>query len=534
MLGRRLLVLLMVLAIVAVTGFAATDANFNAKGYPIVKQPITLKMMGSKTITHGPWDKMLVFQEVEKKTGIHIVWDTPPENIYMERKSIIFAANELPDAFFKGQLSSQEVADYGSQGLLIPLNKLIDKYAPNFKKVLREFPDVKKTITSADGNIYCLTGVTGYADGLINAPTWINKKWLDALKLPMPTTTDELYKVLKAFKEKDPNGNGKQDEIPLAAATNFAVPTQAPDIIHSLRGCWGLGNRGTTGTADFDLDKSGKVRYIPVDSRYKELLAYINKLYVEGLVDKELFTQKKAQYQAKGSQGLYGMFIRNTPDQAGAVKYMADYVGTGCFKGPHGDKLHSNVSDRSSNPVGAFAITKKNRYPEATMRWVDYFYGEEGAILMAAGIKGVTYQVLPDGTITYMENITKNPQGLTQNDAIGQFSPIPGGGIPRLILEKYDLLPKNAPAAKAARASVVPYIPKEVWPEFTFTEAERAQLSVLQNDINTYVREMEAKFIMGAEPLSSWDKYVAQVKRIGLAKLLEIYTAAYKRWKSGR
>ena len=277
----------------------------------------------------------------------------------------------------------------------------------------------------------------------------------------MPTTTDELYKVLKAFKEKDPNGNGKQDEIPIAAATNFAVATQAPDIIHSLRGCWGLGNRGTTGTGDFDLDKKGKIRYIPVDSRYKELLTYINKLYTEGLVDKELFTQKKAQYQAKGSQGLYGMIIRNTPDQAGAVKFMADYVGTGCFKGPYGDKLHSNVSDYASTPIGSFAITNKNKYPEATMRWVDYFYGEEGAILMAVGIKGVTYEVLPDGTVAYVENITKNPQGLTMNDAIGQFSPIPGGGIPRLILEKYDLMPRNAPAAKAARAKSFHTFPKK-------------------------------------------------------------------------
>ena len=137
---RRFLAALMVLAVVAMTGLAATNANLNSKGYPIVKQPITIKMMGSKTITHGPWEKMLVFQEVEKKTGIHIIWDTPPENIYMERKSIIFAANELPDAFFKGQLTSQELADYGSQGLLIPLNKLIDKYAPNVKKVLRQFP----------------------------------------------------------------------------------------------------------------------------------------------------------------------------------------------------------------------------------------------------------------------------------------------------------------------------------------------------------------------------------------------------------
>lgn len=32
----------------------------------------------------------------------------------------------------------------------------------------------------------------------------------------MPQTTDDLIKVLEAFKTKDPNGNGKADEIPMS------------------------------------------------------------------------------------------------------------------------------------------------------------------------------------------------------------------------------------------------------------------------------------------------------------------------------
>lgn len=535
----RILVVLLMLIFAITMGFGpdiiSADGSLNTKGYPIVKQPITLKVMGCKNTTHGPWEKMLVFLEVEKRTGVHIIWDTPPESMYEERKSIIFATNELPDAFFRGRLTSRELMNYGSQGLLIPLNKLIDKYAPNLRHALREYPTVRQSITSPDGNIYCLPEIKGYEGARVNGPTWINKKWLDALKLPMPTTIDELYTVLKAFREKDPNGNGKQDEIPIAATRNFAVINQAPPIIHALRGCWGLGNRGTSGTADFDLDKKGKLRYIPVDSRYKELLAYINKLYAEGLVDRELFTQERAQYIAKGGQGVYGLMFVNNPDQAGIKPdKTADFTGVATFKGPYKDRLHSNVSDYVSPPPGAFAITRVNRYPEVTMRWIDYFYSEEGTILIGVGKKDVTYEELPDGTINYVANILKNPQGLTMNQAIGQFSPTPGGGAPRVQLEQYDPSPKNTPAAKAARALVLPYISKEIWPEFMFTEAEQEQLSVLENDINTYVREMEAKFIMGQEPLSSWDKYVERVNQMGLAKLINIYAAAYKRWKSAK
>ena len=312
---------LLTILLIAVMGFgpglSAADGNLNMKGYPVVKQPLTLKMMGSKTATHGPWEKMLVFQEVEKKTGVHIAWETPSESMYEERKSIIFATNELPDAFFRGRLTSRELMMYGAQGMLIPLNKLIDKYAPNIKKALRDYPTVRQSITSPDGNIYCLPEIKGYEGARVNGPAWINQKWLDALNLTMPTTTAQLYTVLKAFREKDPNGNGKQDEIPLATSRNFAVANQAPPIIHFLRGSWGLGNRGVSGTADFDLDKKGKLRYIPVDGRYKELLAYINKLYTEGLIDKETYTQERAQFIAKGGQGVYGAVINNSPDQAG-------------------------------------------------------------------------------------------------------------------------------------------------------------------------------------------------------------------------
>src|SRR5699024_315051 len=89
-------------------------------------------------------------------------------------------------------------------------------------KMFEELPHVKEAITAPDGNIYALPQVNECYHCSYSQKLWIYQPWLDELGLEMPTTTDEFYEVLKAFKEDDPNGNGKADEIPLAGANSGA------------------------------------------------------------------------------------------------------------------------------------------------------------------------------------------------------------------------------------------------------------------------------------------------------------------------
>ncbi len=91
----------------------------------------------------------------------------------------------------------------------------------------------KDLITAPDGNIYALPQVNECYHCMYQQRMWIYKPWLDKLGLKMPTTTDEFYEVLKAFKTKDPNGNGKADEIPLSgsiqASSSHLFTTQMID-----------------------------------------------------------------------------------------------------------------------------------------------------------------------------------------------------------------------------------------------------------------------------------------------------------------
>lgn len=88
------------------------------------------------------------------------------------------------------------------------------------------------------------------------------------------------------------------------------------------------------------------------------------------------------------------------------------------------------------------------------------------------------------------------------------------------------------PASVEAAEKMKPYLVDEVWPTFTFTIEESERYQALHSDINTYMEEMQAKFISGQAPLSEWDNYVNTINRMGLEDYMEIHRAAYDRYKN--
>jgi len=496
----------------------------NAEGFPIVKEPITLKGFGEKNVSHADWNEMLVFQEYEKMTNIKIEWNTPPVQGYQEKKNVLLASGDIPDIFYRANLSPTDEVVYGTQGVLIPLNDLIDKYAPNIKALFEKYPEIKKSITQPDGNIYSLPQATDSLATRVQK-NWINKKWLDNLNLDVPTTIDEYYEVLKAFRDKDPNGNGQKDEIPVTDAG------KGNRMFAQLIGSWGLGNKGTSGVNPpyVDLGPDGNLRFYPIDPRYKEVLEFINKLYAEGLLDNMVFVLESPEFTAKGDQGIIGGFFNGNSSEIIGQKYMEDYVAVPALKGPYGDQLWGDVQG-TVQATGTFAITNICKYPEAAIRWIDYFYSEEGVRLLRMGVEGVTYTKLPDGGYQISEDFTNNPDGLSFPQAMGRISPWPGGGVPQFILEEHEKVRLHQSCFDGAEI-VKAYLPDEVW-KFTFTAEEIDQLTALQSDIHTYVEEMRVKFVIGEEPLSNWDNYVNTIQKMGLDELMKIYEKAYERWKN--
>jgi putative aldouronate transport system substrate-binding protein len=497
--------------------------NVNATGFPIAKEPIKLKFAAGLAPGNNPnWNDVKIFNEYEKKTNMDIEWTMIPFDALTEKKNLMLSSGDYPDAFHTGRFTAAEMLRYGQQGVLIKLNDLIDKYAPNFKAIMDKYPQVKKGITMPDGNIYSLpTFYDPEFESVINAAKmWIKQSWLDKLGMKEPTTTEEFYQYLKAVKEKDPNGNGKPDEIGYADVT-------LNNLIYYLRGSWGLGNHGISHRYVDTDPKTNKLRFIQADPNYKEMLQYVNKLYTEGLINPNVYTVKSPEYIAKGTEGVYGSAIATNMNTS---MKQTDYIGATALKGPHGDQIFS-LTKSPIVWIGAFAITDKNKEPEATMRWIDYFYGDEGVKNFFMGFEGVTYKTNPDGSLDYTDEMAKNPKGLTLEQSLAQNLTWIGGSYPSIVKQKFFKGAEAMPESLEATKKIHPYLPKDVWPTFNYTEKETEKMSTTGTDLQNYVNEMEAKFITGKESFDNWDKYLDTLKKMGLDDYMKIYNDAYERFK---
>src|SRR5690606_23213577 len=482
--------------------------NFNNEGFPIVDEEITLNFFARKSPPNGPYKDMLVFQEYEKMTNMKIVWDDVPQDGFTERKNLQFSSKKLPDAFYKASITQLEAIKYDTSGILIPLEKLIEDYAPNLTKLFNQYPEIKASITAPDGHIYAIPAILTLNSARTDK-IWINHAWLDKLGLQEPKNQDELEKVLRAFKEDDPSGNGENDEIPLT----FRNWNQ---LMNSMSGSWGLINQ----IGDQLNVENDKVKIWMTDDRLKDYLQFLNKLYKEELLDRGVFTQEESIFVGNMSSGNLGMFWNQAPDAFDKVK--EHYSGISPIVGPYGDQLYP--SSPIARDFGTFAITSSNKYPYETMRWIDHFYSEEGSIFLRYGIEGKTFYYKEDGTPESNDEILNDERGI--GVAVGQFSPYPGGGAPQLVTER-NASAINPPLAQEAQEKLDPYIAKPIYGTPLFDEKTTQEVDRLRQDIDLYYEESTSKFITGDLSFEKWDEYVATLEGMGIKRLEEIYQEAY-------
>lgn len=482
----------------------AEASGVSADGFPIVEEPITLKMFTRIAPLNGPFEEMPVFQDFEKLSNIRVEFIETPTDGFAEKKNLLFASNELPDALYRSNITPLEQIRYGTDGQLIPLEHLIESHAPNLKKLMETYPEIRSAITTPEGHIYAIPGIVTVGSARTDKK-WINQEWLNTLNLKVPETTDELYEVLKAFRDQDPNGNGKKDEIPMTARRGLA-------IVPTMAGSFGL---------DFQLGyninlEDDKVNIWMGSERNKELLMYLNKLYSEQLLDPELFVHTEAQYLAKQGSGNTGLFFDQTNNPMLETKVNDQYIGIAPLEGPHGDRLQ--LAAPVPRDLGAFAITSVNKHPEATMRWIDYFFSDEGSTMLRFGREGEHYE-MRDGIPYYTEAF------LATGDQ-SKITPYAGGGAPHLISEQVSSY-INPPQVQEAQHALDPYMPKIRYQTPMFDEQTAQKINVLRNDIDKYYEEQSTKFIAGTLGFDKWEEFQSTLKKMNIDELQQLYQDAY-------
>lgn len=486
-------------------------------GLLISKDPVELTVhlhLYNQFVYNKDW---VPFKKAAEWTNVSLKGTAPESATDSEQVfNIMMASGDLPDIitterpnFFK----------YGPEGAFIPLNDLIEEHAPNLKKFLEERDDVRRYLTAPDGNIYSINFIP---DGAAAQGYFIRKDWLNKLGLEEPKNVDELYTVLKAFREKDPNGNGKKDEIP------FIDRAKGQKTI-ALATLWGA---HTTSDKDEWFEEEGKVKFGPIESSYKLAMENLSKWYAEGLIDPEAFTRGSKARDILLGDNVGGFAHDWFGTTAGYNDAFKDKIEGFEFKpiAPPADssgKVWEYSSRPTVNPTG-WGISQNNKDPITTIKYLDFWWSEEGRRLMNFGIEGEHYDLV-DGKPVFKDSILKADLPVTQV--------LQDQGIQMQIGFHQDFAYEEQWLNPIAREGMNMYIEngyiQEKFPTVAFSPEEQKVLDEKTPAIYTHIKETTQKWILGAEDVNTtWDNYIKALDNMGMQEVLEVYQKAYDRYMS--
>ena len=511
----------------AATAFAAENYTLPIGEYG--KDFLTIACVDNYYTAASYADPLPVLEQIEVNTGIQIKWEVTPAGQYDEVIRVRLAAgSDLPDIVQipgKNTAYKSEVYTLGLLGTIIPLEDLIREHAPNIAKLIWEdMPELGKAYTAPDGHIYHIAQNYDGTNRVSAKGILIRTDWLETLNLSVPTTADEWYTVLKAFKERDPNDNGIADEIPFGAfsknglgeygylATAFGLAAPATKYIDD------------NGTAVCQYDQPG----------FKDFLTFMNKLYAEGLIDPQYTTGDEAKMNAMAAKDIIGcstqyadtdVLWEGTARTAGNPNSAnAEYTLIECPVAEDGTPVRMIGRTLTGH---CYSISKSCKDPVMAIQWLDYVYANpEGRDIMLYGFEGLTYTVDENGNKVWTDYIANNPNGLNISSALRSVGAFPNMFSNRTVEFGAAMVSKDAAQASAAleKYTIQPF------PLVMSTEEELDAIASLTTDIDTYENEMIQKFITGQVSMDQFDKFRDTVRAMGGDELTDIYQQQLNRY----
>ncbi|MDR0759444.1 MAG: extracellular solute-binding protein [Treponema sp.] len=511
-------------------GASGQDANLNPVGVlPINKEKISLKIGIEAQPNVEDFETNWMTKQLEEKGNFDLSFEVYPSGDRLQKLELMMMAGgaDLPDVVI-GPISIGAATKYGQAKMIVPLNDYYENSAYWSKEAAKDLDiDPLKYVTSYDGNIYGLYGINvslnnTYSNGRIN----IYEPWLAKLGLNMPETTGEFLEVLRAFRDRDPNGNGLKDEIPLISfnsnmGTNYIYALMNP-FIYTQINFWLVEN----GKIDVAFNKPG----------WREGVRYTKQLLDEGLLSPLSFTQDQNQMTALISPDppKVGVVNRISLSNLGANDLKrGQYVPVPPLRGPGGRQSFY----QPQLPDIRMIITKNCKNPEAAFRLGDLMGGEEFSIITRFGEKGVDWKE-PDAGAKSTWGSLGNPMlesiltwGTVQNKYWGELGP-------RILSNKHSAMDIDIgnpldfvpPMGKTIRSFVEYRKPEAVVAGLVYNEQEQEVMDGLHSTILSYVRESFARFATGDLDIDrDWDAYVAEFNKMGLEDVIRATQGAYDR-----
>lgn len=514
------------------TSSKSTAADVNAEGitFPLAETATITGTISYPTGTEEQPNNRTIFKRLEEATNVHVEWTAISSDQWGDKISLNMANKDtLTDFVFTAGFSNSDLIRYSEQGVILPVEQYIDENMPNLKAVFDKYPEYRAMCEDSDGHIWALPWIEQLGSEKTAIQTvgsnmsFINKTWLDFLGLEMPTTVDEFEQVLLAFQEHSSELQAQfgieGDIIPMSCIMNGEDPNI---LINGFGEGYGDNDLGQHIAVTDDL----KVICTATQEGFKSGMQWLNKLYNEGLIDPECFTQDWSTYVAKGKSHRYGVCF--TWDVAN-IDNIVDFVPLPALKADVLNVTPMNASFTSGFDRGRCVVTAKCANPAFVCAWLDQMYDPFQSPQNNWGTYGEDddFDIFELGTNDAGEKMLKHA-------ALGDASPVEVReaecvGGPLAILDEYYGKYVTCPDDAQYRLDwIKDYYTKDmnckyVYPNVFMTADDTERLTTIQTDLIAYINTSRSNFVMNGVTDAEWQEYLDNVSKYGVDEYLSIY-----------
>ncbi len=539
-----LLAVVTTLTLLAGCGGGGGSVGANSQGLDVDPAEVAMPLAEKATIngltkfpagTESEPNNRTIFKRLEEETNVHVEWRAISSDQWGDKIQLEMAnAKTLPDFIFDAGFGNADLLKYGKNGIIIPLEDYIDKYMPNLCKVFEQVPEYRAMCLDVDGHIWALPWIEqlGYqqtAIQLLDNMPYINTAWLDFLGLDMPATTDEFEAVLKAFKDHASELKAEfgidGDIIPMSCIMNDGG--QDPYILINGFG-EGYGDPDTW--KHMVVTDDGKVVCDAQSEGFKKGTEWLHKLYEEGLIDVEAFTQDWSTYVAKGKSGRYGVCF--TWDVANVAPSLEGWAPLPMLQADTKCITPDTAAYTSGFDRGRCVVTAAAENPALVCSWLDQMYDP----IQSPQNNWGTYGEDDDFDIFEMGTNDKG-EPMLHHAPLGDASPVEvreaeSVNGPLAILDTYYGEYVTLPDDAAYRLDWIKeiYTPdchaKYCLPNFFMTQEDTTTDSNLGADIGKCVNEFKSNSVMNGFTDADWDQFQADLQ----AYKIDEYVALYQKY----
>ena len=543
-LGLFLLVLISAAGLVFATGGQESD---EASDGPAT---ISAHMTYAPVAENADHDNTYYMAYVANKFNIE--WDLTmvPSAAVEERMNIAFAAGDLGDVVLGGA-SGPIYQDAIRSGQATELTEMIENGSGWINHP--RWDEIRPVITHTDGNIYTLpSGVYNMLATNSAGRYYLNQAWLEAAGRGIPETLDELTAGLRAMQEE------MSDKIIISGRWENKRITDYFMLAHGMKvggNASGLAGLGPAALGNMINIVDGEVVFSPVHSNFESYLRYVNGLWEEGLIDEEYFTQQDGQLRAKGTRDGFGLAADDAyPLIFGDSDAIYDYTFAPPLLSEYNDELWWPSQTVLSIPNALIPVTSG----QADKVWeiLDWMGTPEHVFVYDGYIAEEHFnpELIPEGL--ERDNVLHQPadggdyyvrgnavEGMAPWQYMNTFLTNRTANLPMVLDRGADWWtevhgfqpitpqPRNLYLGYTVQEIAEPhYVHKVNDRDLKFTIEEQRTLDNYLPDLQAYIDENHAKFIIGTRPISEYDDFVEELDRYRLDEITAVYQAAYDRY----